>query len=46
MREDRHSISEVAFLAGFTEVSAFSRAFRRWTGASPTAWRATDGSEG
>ena len=39
MREDRHSISEVAFLAGFTEVSAFSRAFRRWTGASPTAWR-------
>ena len=39
MHEDRHSVSEIAFLAGFTEVSAFSRAFRRWTGESPTAWR-------
>jgi AraC-like DNA-binding protein len=32
----------VAFLVGFAEVSAFSRAFRRWTGESPVAWRSGD----
>jgi AraC-like DNA-binding protein len=34
-----YSVSEVAYLLGFAEVSAFTRAFRRWTGASPSAWR-------
>jgi len=33
------SISEVAFLLGFSEQSAFNRAFRRWTGESPGRWR-------
>ncbi len=33
------SVGEIAFLLGFSEVSAFTRAFRRWTGASPRAWR-------
>lgn len=37
--DPRHSISDVAFLVGFAEVSAFSRAFRRWTRRSPTTWR-------
>lgn len=32
-------ISELAFLLGYSEVSAFSRAFRRWFGSSPRAWR-------
>ncbi|MFZ7092884.1 AraC family transcriptional regulator ligand-binding domain-containing protein [Primorskyibacter sp. 2E233] len=32
------SVSETAYLLGFSEASAFVRAFRRWTGASPTAW--------
>ncbi|WP_434428056.1 AraC family transcriptional regulator [Nannocystis pusilla] len=39
LRAGRSSVSEVAFLLGFTEVSAFSRAFRRWTGESPSTWR-------
>lgn len=34
------SITEVAFLLGFSEQSAFCRAFKRWTGQSPTAYRA------
>ena len=34
------SITEVAFLLGFSETSAFDRAFRRWTGQSPAEFRA------
>lgn len=30
---------EVAFLLGFSEVSNFYRAFRRWTGTTPAAYR-------
>ena len=33
------SITEVAFLLGFSDQTSFHRAFRRWTGASPGAWR-------
>jgi AraC-like DNA-binding protein len=33
------SATDVAFLLGFSEPSAFTRAFRRWTGAPPTAFR-------
>lgn len=33
------SISEVSWLLGFSEQSAFTRAFRRWTGQAPTALR-------
>ncbi len=33
------SATDVAFLLGFSEPSAFSRAFRRWTGASPSQFR-------
>lgn len=29
------SVNETAYLVGFSESSAFSRAFRRWTGTSP-----------
>lgn len=31
-------ITEIAFLVGFSETSAFCRAFRRWTGETPTAF--------
>jgi AraC-like DNA-binding protein len=40
LRNTKVSISEVAFLLGFSELSAFSRAFKRWTGESPGQFRA------
>lgn len=36
LRDRRRSVSEVAALTGFAEVSSFSRAYRRWTGRSPS----------
>jgi AraC-like DNA-binding protein len=34
-------IGEVSYLLGFSEPRAFHRAFRRWTGETPQAWRAS-----
>ena len=34
------SIGEVAYLVGFSDTSNFTRAFRRWTGLSPSGHRA------
>ena len=42
LRTGEHSVSEVAFLLGFAELSAFTRAFKRWTGHSPRAWRSLE----
>ena len=33
-------IGEIALLLGYSEISAFSRAFRKWTGVSPRLYRA------
>jgi AraC-like DNA-binding protein len=33
------AVAEVSWLVGFSEQSAFTRAFRRWTGRSPTEYR-------
>ncbi len=33
------SIDQIVYLTGFSEPSAFSRAFKRWTGEAPTAYR-------
>ena len=35
----RHSVSDITQLLGFSAASCFTRAFRRWTGQSPTDWR-------
>lgn len=35
------SVTEITYLLGFAETSTFSRAFKRWTGQSPTNYRAT-----
>ena len=34
------ALSEVAFALGYSEPSAFHRAFRRWTSTTPRKWRA------
>jgi AraC-like DNA-binding protein len=39
LRERRLAVSEIAFLLGFGDVSALHRAFRRWTGLTPRAFR-------
>jgi AraC-like DNA-binding protein len=39
LADDRLAISEIAFLVGFSEPSNFHRAFRRWTGLTPAAFR-------
>jgi AraC-like DNA-binding protein len=40
LEDPQKSATEVTFLLGFSGQSAFSRAFRRWTGISPTEYRA------
>lgn len=41
LRDSALSITEIAFLLGFSQASSFSRAYRSWTGISPTAKRKT-----
>ena len=38
--DDRaNTLTDVAFLLGYSEVSAFNRAFKRWTGSTPSGYR-------
>ena len=39
MKQMNVSVSEVAYLLGFSDCSNFSRAFHRWTGQSPSDYR-------
>lgn len=39
IRNNQLSLTEISFMLGFSEVSSFSRAFKRWTGESPSEYR-------
>jgi AraC-like DNA-binding protein len=39
LRQDGLSLVDIAFLLGFQEQSAFTHAFREWSGVNPGAWR-------
>jgi len=41
MRAHDDSISRIAFAAGFRDVRTFQRAFKRYVGVSPTAYRSS-----
>lgn len=42
LKQQNLSITQLASLLGYSETSAFSRAFKRWFGVSPKQWRGGD----
>ena len=46
VQDGQYALGYVAFLLGFSDQSNFSRAFRRWTGKSPKAYRDPGASAG
>jgi AraC-like DNA-binding protein len=39
LKNQKLSVSEIAYLLGYTEAGSFIRAFKEWTGQSPKAYR-------
>lgn len=39
LQEESYALAEIAFLTGYSEQSAFNRAFKRWMGVTPAAYR-------
>ncbi|MBU3917123.1 helix-turn-helix transcriptional regulator, partial [bacterium] len=39
LKQNEHSMSEIAFLLGFSEPGVFSKAFIKWTGFTPLQYR-------
>lgn len=39
LEQSNYPITEISYLVGFSDLSAFSRAFKRWTGVSPMSYR-------
>jgi AraC-like DNA-binding protein len=44
LTKEKREIDEVAFLLGFSDPSAFTKAFRRWTGQTPADFVRTSSS--
>ena len=42
LNDSNLSLTEISFMLGFSEMSAFSRAFKRWSGQSPSDYRVSD----
>jgi AraC-like DNA-binding protein len=40
LRDSAMEVGQIAELLDYAGVSAFTRAFRRWSGTTPAAWRA------
>ena len=43
LRDSDLQITQIAFVLGYSDVTSFSTAFRRWTGMAPSVWRAGGG---
>jgi AraC-like DNA-binding protein len=46
LRQDNWSIAAIGCRIGFNDEAAFRRAFKSWTGESPSAWRASQAGSG
>lgn len=46
LRDTDLPLSQVAATLGYSDVTAFTRAFRRWAGTTPGAWRRTGTARG
>ena len=42
LQDTQVSLAQIAAALGYSEASAFTRAFRRWSGQTPTTWRVGD----
>lgn len=41
IKEEKDTLTQIAFMLGYSDVSAFNRAFKRWTGTAPLEYRRT-----
>jgi AraC-like DNA-binding protein len=39
LREGRYSMTDIGYLLGFSGAASFTRAFRRWTGKTPSEYQ-------